>query len=134
MEMRMPEVLMELVDYADKGEHIPFELISSWTEYLFIYKKLKALKSIIKILSSGSDALLKLYCKDVENLQGDLTALLVSKALAETIEFYKEDVKTVNHMLDEYEIYLLSGNLLNFGNRHEDDLWDHREADLWNKL
>ena len=131
MGAQLPELLIELVERADAGDHVQFELIQSWEEYILTYRKLRALQTVIKVLKTGSEKLLKLYCKDVKAGQADLNALLISQALADTINFYKEEFKIVHDMLDEYELYLLSGNLLNFGSRKEDTLWDHREASLW---
>lgn len=134
MDITIPEILAELIEHADSGEHVEFTLIKTWEEYLDTYKKLSALKNIIKILSKGSKKLFKLYCADVKALEADVTTLLVAQALDETQKFYKEDYEIVHSMLDEYEIYLLAGNLLNFGTRSDDLLWDHREAKQWNNL
>lgn len=76
-----------------------------------------------------------MYCKGVAEHDADVTALQLYKTIEETLSFYQEDVKTVLDMLDEYEIYLLAGNLLSFRPRPEDRLWDHRKVDLlWNNL
>lgn len=131
MDAQIPKILIELVERADTGDHIQFELIQSWEEYIRTYRKLRALQTVIKVLKTGSEKLFKFYCKDVKAGQADFNALLISQALVDTINFYKEELKVVHNMVDEYELYLLSGNLLNFGSRKEDTLWDHREAGLW---
>ena len=132
MDTTTPTLLLELIEHAESGEHIKFNLITTWEDYLNVYSRLSAQASILKALRKGSKKLFKSYCKAVKKQESDVTMLLVKQALDDTCKFYEEEYNTLHSMLDEYEIYLLAGNLMNFGIRPEELLWDHREAEQWN--
>jgi hypothetical protein len=76
------------------------------------------------------EATYKTYLKQVELGDQDVETLMALKQFKHCMEFYADEAKIIDDMLDEYSEYLFSGHLLDMllGRiRSEEDLWDHRE-------
>ena len=123
------QILNELILQAESGEHLEFRFLRTWKEYRILRRSRKAMKHVIKILQHSTDSLLKAYCEDIELGTTNTSKLLAGKILDKTTQFYQQEYETLDLMLGEYEIYIVSGNLFDFvwyGGRPEKKLWDHR--------
>lgn len=122
-------ILSELAAFADSGEHTKFQLLQNWQEYKH-YRKVKySIVVVLKFLSTMQQTQFKRYCEDIISGKQDIYKLLAYKYIAKILDCYKEELKVVQDMLDEYECYLMSGNWLDFvllRQRPFDKLWDHR--------
>jgi hypothetical protein len=75
------------------------------------------------------DSTYKIYIKQVELGEQDVETLMALKQFKICTEFYDDEAKIVDDMLDEYSEYIFSGHILDMllGRiRPEEDLWDHR--------
>lgn len=123
------QLLHEIINYAESGDHRSFTFINNRSEYVTLRKGNRVLKLIIKSLRSSVTKLLKDYCKEVANGDPQFTRLLMVNTLEKAIAFYEQEFSTLSNMLEEYEEYLMSGNFSDFvfnDRRPEDKLWDHR--------
>jgi hypothetical protein len=123
------KLLNEILDYAEAGEHLALSFIKSRPEYISLRKGRKVVKAIIRSLTTSANKLFRDYCKEVSAGKTQLNKLLMFNTLECAIIFYKQELQTLDDMLDEYEAYLMSGNFLDFifnDQRSENKLWDHR--------
>lgn len=128
--MNNDETLSKLIDYARVGKHIEFHFITSWSDYRFYKKERSALQLAVKCLKKGCKKLLKDYCKAVKQGSADVLKLIVFANLNNVLDFYEKELEVLNHMVFEYEAYLMEGNLVYAylgAPRPESELWDHRE-------
>lgn len=132
--MDTQKFLEEIIDYAEQNKPISFSYIRSRSEYSVIKSSRKATKLIIKALDSSKKQLFKKYCKDIVDGSSDINKLLACSKLKDIIEFYSKELTVLEDMLEEYDAYLSSCNLvmlldyLLFNDRRPySELWDRRE-------
>jgi hypothetical protein len=127
------ELLAEIIKRAEAGEHIKFEYIKSWREYKSRILNYKATELLIKGLERSTKSLLRRYCKAVELGQGDVTTLLVRKALLDTKSFYDKELAMIDDMISEYDAFLHDGNFIGqflfYEIRPISECWDRRNMD-----
>ena len=124
-------ILQDLLSLGESGNHTKFELLRNWQEYRDMRKVRYARKVALRYLQELSDNQLKNYCKAVSAGASDVCKLFAYTYITKVIAFYAEELRITEDMLDEYETYLLSGNLIDFIfnlQRPSDKLWDHRGA------
>ena len=132
MDTSLLDVLSNVIEVALEGKQEPFELIKSFGEYVYMTRRRRSIKAITKVLSKCYKRLFKSYCKETEIGEQQLTKLLACTTIENALNFYKRDLLTIDKMLGEYEIYLMSGNQLDFlllNRRKDSELYDYRE--LW---
>lgn len=126
------QMLTTIIDHAQSSESFEFRFIDSWTAYKFYKDKRRSFRILVKALESGSERLLKNYCKKVISGTANLNSLLAYKQLLRIIDFYKQELNTITDMLDEYEAYLMHGNFFwsYLGEiRSVSDMYDFRGLD-----
>lgn len=126
------ETMTKLIEYAKAGKHTEFHFIQYWSNYKIYKKQRKAIQLAVKCLKKGCKKLLKNYCKEIKLGTADIVKLVVLTTLSDVLDFYKKELEILNHMVFEYEAYLMEGNLVYafLGiPRTELELWDHREID-----
>jgi hypothetical protein len=131
LETQAKEIIRLLIERAESGEHVPFKLIQTMREYFTVRTSRRAIKSVIKTLQLNDKRIFKQYCKSTPTGNADVTKLLICNALQDAAEFYKEELKILTDMIDEYDEYLLTNinNLIGavlFEERPVNKLWDHR--------
>lgn len=104
------QVIQAIIDKAQEGKAQTFRTILYWSEFKYYHRFKKATKLIIKTLRISSKRLLKSYCEDVIAGIPDLSKLLAYSQLLDIIDFYQQDLETVQTMLTEYDNYLGEGN------------------------
>lgn len=104
------EFLLEILNNAAEGKSIEFRFITSWSEFRFYQRSIRATKLIIKTLEEAADSLFKTYCKEVPTGSADFTKLLAYSEIQDVIAFYAKDLDTLERMLTEYDEYLGQGN------------------------
>ena len=122
-------LLMDLITHASSAEPMEFELVCSLHEYFTIRQRRRALKSVLKLLKASQKNLFNSYCVEVEHGTASTSKLITCVVLDTTIAFYENEYCTIDTMIGEYEIYLITGNLFDFvlyGGRPEHKLFDHR--------
>ena len=112
MDNQDAEYLLQAILENAESKPSEFRFISSLADYGESLRLYKSTKLVIKILKSASNSIFKTYCKAVTSGISDVTQLLAFSQLDEVIAFYKQELNTINNMLDEYEEYLRHGNLL----------------------
>lgn len=105
-------IIQEVIDKALAGQAQPFKPIVCWGEFIYYHRGTISTKLIIKTLKQAAKNLLKEYCKDVIAGISDITKLLAYEQLLDILDFYKNELDTLNRMLADYDEYL--GNWLNF--------------------
>jgi hypothetical protein len=105
------QILEEILAQAEAGQSTEFRLINSWAEFREVNRTYKANKIIVNMLKQSSKNLLNTYCKDVIAGISDVTKLIAYSQLADVIDFYQNEVKTLDEMLIEYDDYLWHGNI-----------------------
>ena len=122
-------ILSELFSFVDAGEHTKFELLQNWESYRVTRKVRYARKVLIRYLEELADNQLRSYCDSVITGESNVYSLLAYVKILKAIEFYTEELRIAEDILDEYETYLLSGNWIDFIlnlQRPVDKQWDHR--------
>lgn len=129
MNVQPQNILIEIIERAKKESPVSFKLIRTWREYVALRGIRRVTRSVVKSLESGRTNLIKTYCKEVTTQSADVTKLLVYNTLSQTLAFYSKNLETLTDMIDEYEMYLLAGNFMDFfflTQRPDNKLWDHR--------
>lgn len=127
--MTNQELLLELAEITDAGEHTKFQLLQNWQEYSLARKTRRTIYVLIKSLRTTADRQLKAYCKDVVLGTTDVYKLLAYGYVKKILNFYLEELRITEDIIDEYETYLLVGNWLDFVlglQRPADKQFDHR--------
>ena len=106
------EIINELINQAESGEHTDRHLITTWTEYRFYLGQQRALKVVIKLLRNCADLVFADYCKEIPLGTSDLNKLLAYSQLRDVTAYYEQELALVKEMNDEYDNYL--GNWANF--------------------
>lgn len=104
------QLLLDIINQAQEGRSLKFHFIRSWQEFKFRWQQARSTKLVIKTLKTSSNNLFKEYCRDVSAGASDVNKLLAYSELCEVIAFYKEDLSTLQLMLDDYDEYLGQGN------------------------
>jgi hypothetical protein len=100
------ELLLEILNTAEEGKSIEFQLITSWAEFKFYWQVKRSTKAVIRTLKDAAKNLFRSYCREIPTGSADLTQLLAYSQLQDVIAFYEKDVGTLQKMLDEYDEYL----------------------------
>lgn len=135
MNTQSQKLLTNIIDYAETGEPITFHFIRTWREYSTIRKSARRTKLLVKSLQASHNKVFKRYCKSIPDRKTSFTQLLVCNTLKSTAAFYLAEYRILQDMIEEFESYLLAGNLLDailLGYRSENKLWDHRSLSTWN--
>lgn len=105
-------LIQEIITKALDGTAQPFKPILYWGEFRYYSRWVRSTKLIIKTLRKSANNLFKEYCKDVIAGISDITKLLAYQQLLDIKDFYENDLKTIQSMLDDYDEYL--GDFGNF--------------------
>jgi hypothetical protein len=105
-------LIQDIISNALEGNAFTFKPIVYWSEFIFYHKCVISTKIVIKTLKRATKKLFKEYCRDVITGISDITKLLAYQQLLSVTDFYKNDLITIQLMLDEYDEYL--GNFGNF--------------------
>lgn len=122
-------LVSELLDFVEAGEHTPFDYIRNFQDYLFARQTRKALKALNKSLEYKAEELFNSYCEDVKIGSARFEQLATYKTIIKILNFYIEECDITNNMIKEYEAYLWAGNFISqlfFKQRPDEDLYDHR--------
>ena len=116
------QVIQAIIDKAQEGKSQPFRTILYWSEFRYYRGLKKATKLVIETLRISSKRLFKSYCEDVIAGVSDINKILAYTQLLDIIDFYQQDLETLQAMLTEYDDYLGEGNFWYsfFGGRRED--------------
>jgi hypothetical protein len=106
------QLILEIINKAREGRAQPFRTILYWGEFRYYTKWVKSTKLVIKTLEQSSNKLFKEYCQDVVAGISEVTKLIAYSQLLDIIDFYRNDLETVQAMLIEYDDYLGEGNFL----------------------
>lgn len=116
-------IVQELIDKALNGETRRFNRIMYWREFRY-YKRLRlSTRLVIKTLKASASNLFKEYCHGITTGTSDITKLLTYCQLLDIIDFYENDLETIQLMLDDYNEYICDyGNFIRalFGVRREE--------------
>lgn len=106
------EIIDELINRAEAGEHTNNHLIATWAEYRFYLGQQRALKVVIKLLRNCANLVFTDYCKEIKLGGSDLNKLLAYSQLRDVTSYYEQELAIVKEMNDEYDNYI--GNWGNF--------------------
>lgn len=124
------QTMAEIIERANAGKHMPFEYIRNWTDYRRRKVSRHALKLLIESLTYNTNSMLDQHCKAVINGCSDISQLLVRNVLLQTIKFYENELAMIEDMINEYEAYLMDGNMLDSWLFNEyrplSECWDRR--------
>lgn len=104
------QIIQAIIDKAQEGKSQPYRTILYWSEFKYYRGLKKATKLVIETLRISSKKLLKSYCKDVIAGISDVNKILGYSQLLDIIDFYQEELETLEAMLIEYDDYLGEGN------------------------
>lgn len=105
-------IIQDIITRAQEGRAFPFRAIRYWGEFKYFQKYARSTKIIIRVLRTSANNLFKDYCRGVITGISDITQLLAYEQLLDIIDFYEEELKTIQAMVDDYDEYL--GNFGNF--------------------
>ena len=120
---------LELVHRALDSKHSNFEFLRSAQDRMGAKIIRFSYATVSKMFKKLYHSTYKTYLKQVALGDQDIETLMALKQFKHCMEFYEDEAKIVDDMLDEYSEYLFSGHLLDMllGRiRPEEDLWDHR--------
>lgn len=112
MDNQEQQAILDLIEYAQAGNHLDFKLITFWTEYWKIRKLRKDLRSLIKCLKVSMKRLFNAYCKRVVKGAARVDDLLAYTMIEDLVHFENEELRIVEDMLDEYETYLSKSSFI----------------------
>ena len=104
------QLLQDIINKAQEGQALPFRFIRYWNEFRYYQRHVRSTKIIIKTLESSADNLFTEYCSDVTTGSSDLNKLLAYSTLLDIIEFYKQELNTMQLMIQDYDDYLGDGH------------------------
>jgi hypothetical protein len=105
-------LIQDIVDKALENDAQQFQHILYWSDFRYYRKYAIANKLIIKTLKRAANNLFKEYCRDVIAGISDITKLVAYQQLLDITDFYIDELKTLQAMLDDYDEYL--GDWSNF--------------------
>lgn len=120
---------LELVHRALDSKHSNFEFLRSAQDRMGAKIIRFSYATVSKMFKKLYNSTYKMYLKQVELGDQDIETLMALKQFKHCMEFYGDEAKIVDDMLDEYSEYIFSGHILDMllGRiRSEEDLWDHR--------
>lgn len=133
MDTERQKLLLQIIEHAQEAKLSEFRLITDLADYRYYKGKYKSYKYLVKGLNKSAERCFKKYCNAVTSGVSNLTTLLAYQRLVQTSEFYQKELNTFADMLDEYDTYLFSGNLIwtyVLGcPRTEDQMRDYRKKD-----
>ena len=122
---------LELVHRALDSKHSNFEFLRSAQDRTSAKIVRFSYATVSKMFKKLYESTYKTYLKQVEFGEQDLETLMALKQFKHCMEFYDDEAKIIDDMLDEYSEYIFSGHILDMllGRiRPEKDLWDHRRG------
>ena len=120
---------LKLVHRALNSKHSNFEFLRSAQDRTSAKIVRFSYATVSKMFKKLYESTYKTYLKQVELGEQDLETLMALKQFKHCMEFYDDESKIVDDMLEEYSEDIFSGHLLDMllGRiRPEEDLWDHR--------
>jgi hypothetical protein len=105
-------LIQDIITRAQEGRAFPFRTIRYWGEFKYFQRYARSTKIIIRVLRTSANNLFKDYCSGVIAGISDITKLLAYQQMLDIVDFYKEELETIQAMLTEYDEYL--GDLGNF--------------------
>ena len=115
-------IIQDIITKALENNAQQFQHILYWSDFRYYCKYAVANKLIIKTLQRSASKLFKAYCRTVIAGISDVTKLIAYQQLLDITDFYIDELKTVQAMLDDYDEYLEDwGNFFNaiFGGERE---------------
>ena len=113
-EKETAELIENIISKALEGNAQEFQSILYWSDFRYYRKCATANKLLIKALKHSANKLFKEYCRTVIAGISDVTKLLAYLQLLDVVDFYVEELRTIQAMLDDYDMYL--GDPSNFFN------------------
>lgn len=120
---------LELVHRALDSKHSNFEFLRSAQDRTSAKIVRFSYATVSKMFKKLYESTYKTYLKQVELGDQDVETLMALKQFKHCMEFYNDESKIVDDMLEEYTEYILSGHVIDtlLGKvRPDEDLWDHR--------
>lgn len=107
-------LIEEILAKAREGRAQPFAYILYWNEFKEYIRQRLSTKLVIKTLKASAKNLFKEYCSEIAAGASDVTKLFAYKQFLDIIDFYENELNTLQLMIDDYSEYL--GNFRNFIN------------------
>lgn len=123
------EDFLELVHRALDSKHSNFEFLRSAQDRTSAKIVRFSYATVSKMFKKLYESTYKTYLKQVELGDQDVETLMALKQFKHCMEFYDDESKIMDDMLEEYTEYILSGHVIDtlLGKvRPDKDLWDHR--------
>ena len=120
---------LELVHRALDSKHSNFEFLRSAQDRTSAKIVRFSYATISKMFKKLYESTYKTYLKQVEFGEQDVETLMALKQFKHCMEFYDNEAKIVDDMLEEYTEYILSGHVVDtlLGKvRPDEDLHDYR--------
>lgn len=112
MDNQEQQAILDLIEYAQAGNHMDFKLITFWTEYWKVRKLRRDLRGLIRCLKTSMKRLLKAHCKRVIKGIANVNDLVAYIMLEDLVLFEIEELRIVEDMLDEYKTYLSKSSFM----------------------
>lgn len=123
------EDFLELVHRALESKHSNFEFLRSAQDRTSAKIVRFSYATVSKMFKKLYESTYKTYLKQVELGDQDVETLMALKQFKHCMEFYDDESKIMDDMLEEYTEYIFSGHVIDtlLGKvRPDKDLWDHR--------
>ena len=120
---------LDLVHKALESKHSDFEFIRSMSHKAQVKIIRFADVTVSNMFKNLYTTTYKTYLTQVEQGDQDIETLMALKQFKHCMEFYQDEAKIIDDMLDEYSEYIFSGHIIDtlLGRiRPEEDLYDHR--------
>ena len=99
-------IIQDIISKAVEGKAQLFRPILYWSEYCYYCRLLLSTDIIIRTLTRAANNLFKAYCKDIIAGTSDITTLIAYQQLLDVIDFYNDDLETLQSMIEDYKDYL----------------------------
>ena len=99
-------IIQDIISKAIEGRAQQFRHILYLSEFCYYCRLCISTEIIIRTLTRAANNLFKAYCKDVIAGISEITTLIAYQQLLDVIDFYKDDLETVQSMIEDYNDYL----------------------------
>ena len=132
---KIVDYFTKLMTFVETAEPLSFKFIRTYFDYQTYQEDYRNTTALVRSLKKVCKGIIKDYCRQLSIDEGQFNKLLFYHSLLKVITFYQADLKVLSGMLQEYRMYLLSGNFLDFvfplKPRPDSKLRDYRRF-LWN--
>ena len=112
-ELDAQEIITQIIQQALENKPLEPYQLNTWAEYFFYVDQKRSLKAILRVLRFSATSIFSIYLKEISQGTQDVNKLLAYKQFKDITAYYKQELKTITYMLDDFENYIIMGGFIN---------------------